>query len=116
MPRATNAVASRKRRKKVLRQAKGYVGGRSRLYRTAAESIKRAMAYSTRDRKVKKRNFRNLWITRLNAACRQNGISYSKFIAGLKKAKVEIDRKVLAEVAYSDEKAFKALVDLVKAA
>ena len=113
MPRATNNPASRQRRKRVLRKAKGFYLGRQN-YRQANETIKRAMAYATRDRRVRKREFRALWILRVNAACRQNDISYSRFIAGLHKANVELDRKSLAEIAVSDADAFSQLVAIAK--
>ena len=114
MARVTHGVSSRKRRKRTLKAAKGYRGGRSKLYRTAKETVARARAYSYRDRKVKKRDFRSLWIARINAACRLNGIKYSGFIDGLAKAKVLINRKVLAELAVSHKTAFKKLVDIAK--
>ena len=114
MPRATNNPASRQRRKKVLKRAKGFWGGRRRLYRTARETVIRAMDYATRDRKQRKRQFRRLWTVRINAACRNFGMSYSRFIAGLKKAKISLDRKSLAELAVKDQKAFGKLVELVK--
>ena len=112
MPRATRTPATRKRKKKYLKRAKGFWGGRHRLYRTARETVQRALAFATRDRKKKKRVFRNLWIIRINAACRQNGISYSSFIAGLRRAKITLDRKSLAEIAARDGAAFKELVGL----
>ena len=114
MPRATRTPATRKRKKKFLKRAKGFWGGRHRLYRTARETVQRALAFATRDRKKKKRAYRTLWTVRINAACRQNGLSYSKFIAGLKRAKVTLDRKSLAELAARDSAAFKQLVDLAK--
>ncbi len=95
MARATNNPASRRRRKKILKQAKGFVGGRRKLIRTATETVKRSMAYATRDRKVKKRTFRRLWITRLNAAARLVDMSYSQLLSGLNKANIGINRKVL---------------------
>jgi large subunit ribosomal protein L20 len=97
---------ARKRRKKVLKLAKGFRGGRSKLFRTAADSVDKALMYAFRDRKAKKRNFRRLWIARINAAARMNDMSYSKFIHGLKSANIELDRKVLAELAISDPAAF----------
>lgn len=112
MPRATNNPASRRRRKKVLKRAKGFWGGRSRLFRTAHETVMRAEVYATRDRKQRKRQFRRLWTVRINAACRQFGTTYSRFIAGLKKAKIEMDRKSLADLAAKDSGAFKKLVEL----
>ena len=114
MARVRHAVASRKKRKKVLKAAKGYVGGRSKLYRTAKETVMRAEAYSYRDRKVKKRTFRSLWIVRINAACKINGLTYARFMNGLKKAKITLDRKALAEIAVSHKTAFKRLVELAK--
>ena len=114
MPRATRTPATRRRKKKFLKRAKGFWGGRHRLYRTARETVQRAMAFATRDRKKKKRVFRNLWVVRINAACRKNGTSYSKLIAGLKRAKIDLNRKSLAEIAARDSEAFKQLVDLVK--
>ena len=104
------AVAARKRRKKVLKRAKGQFGGRSKLHRTAKESVQKGMYYSYRDRKQKKRNFRVLWITRINAACKELNISYSKFMNSLKKAKIDLNRKMLAELAVHDKKAFRELV------
>lgn len=114
MVRVKHRVSSKRRRKRILKAAKGYRGARSRLYRTAKETLLRAMAYSYRDRKTKKRNMRALWIARINAACKTYGIKYSEFIDGLKKAKVLLDRKVLAELAVSNKVAFKKLVDLAK--
>ncbi len=115
MPRVAHAVAARKRRKRVLRKAEGQFGGRSRFHKRAKESVAKGMMYSYRDRKAKKRSFRVLWIARINAACRANDISYSKFMSGLKKAKIVLDRKILAELAVSDDKAFAKLVAAVKA-
>ena len=112
MPRATNNPASRRRRKKVLKRAKGFFGGRRKLFRTAHETVMRAEVFATRDRKQRKRHFRALWNVRINAACRQFGTTYSKFINALKKANITIDRKSLAEIAVSDAPAFKKLVDL----
>ncbi len=109
MPRTTNSVASRRRRKKVLKAARGYRGGRSKLYRTADDAVNRALAYAYRDRRQKKRNFRSLWIVRINAAARLNGLSYSSLINGLKKADISVDRKVLANLAVTDPAAFSAL-------
>jgi len=114
MPRARRVPATRKRRKKYLKRAKGFFGGRRKLYKTAKETVTRAMAFSTRDRKKKKRDYRRLWITRINAACRKNSISYSQFISGLKRAKVSLNRKALAEIAARDRSAFKLLVELSK--
>lgn len=112
MPRSTNTPASKRRRKKVLKRAKGFFSGRRKLFRTAHETVMRAMVYATRDRKQRKRQFRRLWTIRINAACRLHGMSYSKFIAGLKRAKIQIDRKVLADLAVKDATAFKKLVEL----
>ena len=114
MSRATNNSASRQRRNKTLRMAKGYRGGRSKLNRTAQESVNRALAYAYRDRRVKKRTFRQLWIVRINAAARIHGLSYSRFMAGLKAAAVEIDRKVLADLAVHDEAGFARLAEIAK--
>ena len=115
MTRVKFSVASKKRRKKVLKKAKGQYGGRSKLYRTAKESVRKGMYYSYRDRKQKKRLFRALWIARINAGCRGEGLSYSKFLKGLKKAKVALNRKIMADMAVNDRKAFGKLVDLAKA-
>jgi large subunit ribosomal protein L20 len=110
MARATNSPASRKRRKKVLKYAKGYFGSKSKLFRYAKEAVQHAWQYAYRDRKKKKGEWRGLWIVRLNAACRSNDITYSRFIEGLKAAGIELDRKVLSDIAVHDEAAFKALV------
>jgi len=112
MPRATRGVASRNRRKKILKAAKGYYGGRSKLYRTAKESVQRGMAYAYAHRRRRKRDFRRLWITRINAAARIYGLSYNLFIDGLKKAGVLLDRKNLADMAIKDEEAFAKLAEL----
>ncbi|MBL7157674.1 MAG: 50S ribosomal protein L20 [Candidatus Omnitrophica bacterium] len=114
MAKAKFAVASKRRRKKILKKAKGQYGSRSRLYRTAKESVQKGMYYSYRDRKQKKRAYRNLWIVRINAACRQENLSYSKFLMGLGKSKIELNRKVLADLALHDKKAFSKLVELAK--
>ncbi len=103
---------ARKRRKKVLKLAKGFRGGRSKLFRTAADSVDKALGYAYRDRKARKRDFRRLWIARINAAARMNNLSYSKFIHGLKKANVDLDRKVLAELAVSDPATFSKIAEL----
>ena len=116
MPRATNSPASRRRRKRVLKQAKGFRGFRSKLYRYAKDAVRKAMVYNYRDRKVRKRNFRSLWIQRINAAARIEGMTYSRFIFGLEKAGIEIDRKVLADIAGNDPTGFKAIADKVRAA
>lgn len=114
MARAKRAVNARKSHKKVLERAKGYKGARSRRFKTANEQVMHAMQDSYRDRRSRKREFRKLWISRINAAARQNGITYSQFIAGLKAADVEIDRKMLAEMAVSDPDAFAQLVEVAK--
>jgi large subunit ribosomal protein L20 len=103
---------ARKRRKKVLKLAKGFRGGRSKLFRTAADAVDKALMYAYRDRKTRKRDFRRLWIARINAAVRMNNLSYSKFIHGLKLANIEIDRKVLAELAISDPAGFSQIASL----
>ncbi len=110
MARATNSPASRKRRKKVLKYAKGYFGNKSKLFRYAKEAVQHAWQYAYRDRRKKKGEWRALWIVRLSAACRNAGISYSRFIEGLKAAHIELDRKILSDIAIRDEVAFKALV------
>jgi large subunit ribosomal protein L20 len=115
MPRVKRGFKARQRRNKVLKLAKGYRGARSKLFRSATEAVDRALNYAFRDRRVKKRDFRALWITRINAASRLNGLSYSKLIHGLKKAKVEIDRKVLADLAVSDPRGFAEIAGLAKA-
>ncbi len=113
MSRVKKSVKSRRRRKKVLKAAKGYVGGRKRLYRTAKEAVNRAGAYSYRDRRARKREFRKLWIIRINAAARQHGLSYSKLMHGLKKANIGLDRKVLADLAVHDPQGFAQVVNQV---
>ncbi|CAK8715790.1 50S ribosomal protein L20 [Desulfobulbus sp. F1] len=110
MPRATRGFKARRRRNKVLTLAKGFRGGRSRLFRTAAEAVDRALCYAYRDRRTNKRNFRALWITRISAAAKLNGISYSKLIHGLGLAGIELDRKVLSNLAIVDPSAFGAVV------
>jgi large subunit ribosomal protein L20 len=115
MARIKRAVAKRKRKKKFFKLTKGYFGAKSRQYRTVREASKRSGNYAFRDRKARKREFRRLWITRLNAAVRPHGISYSQFIKGLKAASVDLDRKVLADLALTDEKAFAQLVEMAKA-
>ena len=110
MPRATNSPASRKRRKKVLKYAKGYFGNKSKLFRYAKEAVQHAWQYAYIDRKKKKGNFRSLWIIRLNAACREGGISYSRFIEGLKAANIKLDRRQLSEIAIADAVAFSSLI------
>ncbi len=114
MARVKRGVTARARHKKVLKQAKGYYGARSRVYRVAKQAVIKAGQYAYRDRRNKKRQFRQLWIVRINAAARQNGLSYSRFINGLKKASVEIDRKILADIAVHDQKGFAALVQKAK--
>lgn len=114
MTRVKHVPASHRRHKKFLKLAKGQFGGRSKLYRTARESVQKGMAYATRDRKLRKREFRNLWIIRITAACRAKGISYSKFIGGLKKKKIDINRKMLADIAHRDNKGFGKIVELAK--
>jgi large subunit ribosomal protein L20 len=115
MSRVKRGFKARRRRNKVLKLAKGYRGARSKLFRSATEAVDQALNYAYRDRRVKKRDFRALWITRINAASRLNGLSYSKFIFGLKKANVEIDRKVLANIAVSDPKGFMEIAGVAKA-
>jgi large subunit ribosomal protein L20 len=115
MPRVKRAVHSHKKRRKVLKAAKGFRGGHGRLLRSAKEAVARALRYAYRDRRVRKREFRALWITRVNAAARENGISYSRLLFGLKKAGVEVDRKILADLAVNDAAAFRALADKAKA-
>ncbi len=115
MPRSTVSVASRRRRKKVLKQARGYFGARSRLFRTAREAVNRAQAYAYRDRRRRKRDFRRLWISRINAAARLNGVSYSQLIHGLAKADIAVNRKILADLAVRDPGAFTAVVEQAKA-
>ncbi len=114
MPRATDNVAAHRRRKKYLLAARGYFGARSKTYRIARQAVERALQYSFRDRKQKKRQFRSLWIVRINAACRLNDMSYSRFINGLHKANVDINRKTLAHLAWHDETAFAKLVEIAK--
>lgn len=110
MPRATNNVAARQRKKKILNAAKGYRLGKSRLYQTAKDQVEKSWSYAYRDRRTKKRNFRQLWIARINAACRLHGISYSVFIDKLNKADIELSRKVLADMAVRNPADFEALV------
>ena len=116
MPRATNSPASRARRKRVLKRAKGFRGRRSKLFRYAKDATFKARYWSYRDRKTRKRTFRYLWIQRLNAAARANGMTYSRFAEGLKAAGVGLDRKVLADIAINDANAFKAIVEQAKSA
>ena len=115
MSKVKHAVAAHKRKKRVMKAAEGQWGGRSRFHKRAMESVAKGMMYSYRDRKARKREFRALWIARINAGCRLNGISYSRFIQGLKKAKILLDRKVLSDLAITDAKAFAKLVEVSKA-
>ena len=114
MPRSTNSVASRARRKKILKQAKGYFGRRKNVWTVAKNAVDKAMLYAYRDRKVNKRNFRSLWITRINAAARLHGLSYSQFMGKVKNNGIELNRKVLADLAMNHPDAFKAVVDKIK--
>jgi large subunit ribosomal protein L20 len=114
MAKVKHSVATRKRKKRVLKKAKGFWGDRGKQFQQARRALMHAMVYAYRDRKVKKREFRNLWIARINAACRAEGITYSKFINGLKEAKIELDRKMLADLAAKDNKVFKKLVEISK--
>ena len=114
MARTKHSVSSHKRKKKIMKQAKGFTGGRGKLYRTAKEAVDRSLAYAFRDRRVRKRDFRKLWIARINAAARLNGMSYSRFISGLKKSNIEINRKVLAEMAVNDSEGFSKLAEIAK--
>jgi len=114
MAKIKHSVATKKRKKRVLKKSKGFWGDRSKQFQQARRTLKRAMVYAYRDRKVKKRDFRQLWIVRINAACRQAGITYSKFMNGLKKANVELDRKMLADLAVKDAAVFQKLVDIAK--
>ncbi len=112
MPRVTRGFKARRRRNRVLKQAKGFRGGRSRLYRTATEAVDRALVYAYRDRRTKKRDFRRLWITRINAGAKLNDMNYSRFMGGLKKAGIELDRKILANLAILDAEAFTQLTKI----
>lgn len=116
MPRSTNAPASRQRRRRRLERAKGFYGARSKLFRMATEAVDRAMALATRHRRLKKRDYRSMWIARLSAACRLNDINYSRFIEGLTRAKVALNRKMLSEIAIRDPEGFASIVSLSKAA
>ncbi|NLZ70768.1 MAG: 50S ribosomal protein L20 [Clostridiaceae bacterium] len=111
MARVKRGVTSRRRHKKVLKQAKGYFGHKSKVFRVANQQVMKSLAYAYRDRRTKKRDFRRLWIARINAAARANGINYSRLINGLKKAQIDLDRKVLAELAVSDPAAFGSICD-----
>lgn len=114
MPRIKRGTVARKRRKKILKLAKGYYGAKSKLFRVANQQVMKSLSYAYRDRRQRKRDFRKLWIARINAAARNSGISYSRFINGLKKADVQINRKVLADLAVNDKAAFAQLVEVAK--
>lgn len=114
MSKIKHSVATRKRKKRVLKKAKGFWGDRSKQFQQSRRALMHALVYAYRDRRVKKRDFRRLWITRINAACRQEGITYSVFINGLKKAQVKIDRKILADIVVKDYAAFKKILELIK--
>ena len=116
MPRVRNAVATKKRRKKVLKKAKGYFGNKSRLFRYAKDAVERAESYAYRDRRKKKTTFRQLWIVRINAACRAEGLRYSQFINGLNKADIKLDRKALSELAIHEPDVFEELIGKAKTA
>lgn len=115
MSRVSTSVASRKRRKKILKMAKGFRGGRSKLLRTATEAVDHALVYAYRGRKERKRDFRNLWIARINAAARENGVTYSALMNALTKSNIMLNRKILADLAVRDSKAFKAIMDTAMA-
>ena len=114
MPRSANSVASRKRRKKILKKAKGYFGRRKNVYTVAKNAVEKGVTYAYRDRKTKKRVFRSLWITRINAAARQHGLSYSELINKLKNKGIEINRKVLADIAMNDSERFSQIIQTIK--
>ncbi len=114
MPRSVNAVASRARRKKILKSAKGYFGRRKNVYTVAKNAVEKGLQYAYRDRRQKKRNFRALWVQRINAGAREHGMSYSKFMGELAKKDIGLNRKVLADLAMNHKDAFKAVVDMVK--
>jgi large subunit ribosomal protein L20 len=114
MPRVKRAITAKKKRRKILKRAKGFFGARSRLLKTATEAVDRALKYAYRDRRVRKRDFRKLWIARINAAARLNGISYSRLMEGIRKASVAIDRKMLADLAVHDPRSFGEIVGLAK--
>ncbi|MCH1454307.1 MAG: 50S ribosomal protein L20 [Flavobacteriaceae bacterium] len=114
MPRSVNSVASRARRKKILKQAKGYFGRRKNVWTVAKNAVEKAMLYAYRDRRTKKRNFRSLWIARINAGAREHGMSYSQFMGKVKSNNIELNRKVLADLAMNNPTAFKAVVDKIK--
>jgi large subunit ribosomal protein L20 len=115
MPRAKNNVAAKARHKRTLKKARGFYGGRSRLYRTALETVHRSLVYAYRDRRAKKRDFRSLWITRISAATKLCGLNYSVFMAGLKKSGINLDRKTLADIAVRDMTTFERLAQMAKA-
>jgi len=115
MAKIKHSVATRRRKKRLLKQTKGYWGDRSKQYQQARRALMHALEYAYRDRRNKKRSFRSLWIARVNAACRQEGLTYSQFVNGMKKAKIKLDRKMIADLAVRDSVAFKKLVELVKA-
>ena len=114
MPRSVNAVASRARRKKIMKQAKGYFGRRKNVWTVAKNAVEKALLYAYRDRRTKKRNFRSLWIARINAGAREHGMSYSQFMGKVKSNNIELNRKVLADLAMNNPEAFKAVVDKIK--
>ncbi|MDD5565932.1 MAG: 50S ribosomal protein L20 [Candidatus Omnitrophica bacterium] len=114
MAKVKHSVATKRRKKRVLKQTKGFWGDRSKQFQQARRALMHALKYAYRDRRVKKREFRSLWITRINAACRQEGITYSQFMEGLKKAKVALNRKMLAELAVKDSRAFQKIIELAK--
>jgi large subunit ribosomal protein L20 len=114
MAKVKHSVATRRRKKRLLKKAKGFWGDRSKQYQQARRALMHALVYAYRDRRTKKRRIRRLWIARINAACRNEGITYSRFIAGLKKAKVDLDRKILADLAVKDSQVFKKLVEIAK--
>jgi len=115
MPRAKGGPKTRRRHKKTMKQAKGFVGGRRKTYRQARETVERGLTYAYRDRKQRKRDFRSLWITRINAAARANGLAYNQLVSGLRAAGVEVDRKILAALAVDDPRAFAELAELARA-
>ena len=114
MPRSVNSVAKRARRKKIIKQAKGYFGSRKNVYTVAKNAVEKAMLYAYRDRKQNKRNFRGLWIQRINAGAREHGLSYSQFMGKIKANNIDLNRKVLADLAMNEPDAFKAIVDKIK--
>lgn len=116
MPRVKRGLHAKKKRRKILKLSKGYYGARGKCYRIATEAVERGLAYAYRDRKARKREFRRLWIARINAAVRSEGLSYSKFISALKKVNITLDRKVLADIAVNDEKGFSQIVSMAKGA